>query len=810
MVSEKVEHKICVTVGKFKRHSDEFATVDLTSLPFSDLDIELLNDNGLFLIADLFSFDFSILSKKAATKIRLLHIDKILNDYYYSHFFSDIKAIDFLERFDRRIIVIRLFPNSYLEKEIAKTFNISVRLYNCLKTAGIYGFSDIAGFDSNSIMSIENFGKKTAIELCEVLEDFIILVKYDNGAVQLEEDSIEKDFIIQNPHKDYSVFGLLSEQSDEFLDSNINVDLSEVRLANRLKEVNIRTYRDLLEFGEDQLWHIPNMGKKTIKKLLCLVRDSIAFASSDGSATANTNYDKVLNSLKNQVKGIIETNSDLSFQTTFRDIKLDLFFEFCKCSCNLTVREKDVLVKRNDPEHSMTLEQVSSFYNITRERIRQIEAKATKKIVSYFTRNDFKYDEAVNSFFGVLLEIDLNNIASCCYFLLTEEDILSKIVEISLINRLPPEHKQLFSLKKKKNYFFKALTSDFADMFSEDSKFLKCVENSELMYDIDGDSIKNMDSGIKADDDVYRFINKIKIKPNKTYRIIPYPLIEDYSCDFALVIEERLVILISLFDDVPHLICEDNLKRYQEFKRYCTEKGYGYAWCTPYVSSIYSLQTDRLSPKRTQTVIGYMTKTGSASFLYSNFFRRFNYTDEILGAILLQNNFKVRINPSRVVLNESLVDEKAVELDEYDEIKNYKFSNQEKNVLLAFLELEMNYSRSRRKRIYFGTLRVFLTGYEYSHLYEICREFKYFGIEKGITPASLKSVLNNFIRLGLIKEGLSHYGKTFYASNGKVISASRVLNRLLGVADSLSDYGYDLFNISDTDADFIEDDEEDI
>lgn len=44
----------------------------------------------------------------------------------------------------------------------------------------------------------------------------------------------------------------------------------------------------------------------------------------------------------------------------------------------LTVREKDVLLMRY--EHGMTLEQCGNKYNVTKERIREIEAKALRKL----------------------------------------------------------------------------------------------------------------------------------------------------------------------------------------------------------------------------------------------------------------------------------------------------------------------------------------------------------------------------------------------------------------------------------------------
>ena len=47
---------------------------------------------------------------------------------------------------------------------------------------------------------------------------------------------------------------------------------------------------------------------------------------------------------------------------------------------NLNDREKDILMKRQMSENGSTLEDLSKIYNISRERIRQIEENAINKI----------------------------------------------------------------------------------------------------------------------------------------------------------------------------------------------------------------------------------------------------------------------------------------------------------------------------------------------------------------------------------------------------------------------------------------------
>ncbi len=53
---------------------------------------------------------------------------------------------------------------------------------------------------------------------------------------------------------------------------------------------------------------------------------------------------------------------------------------FKKAFAALNDREKDILIKRQLSEESMTLEELSQIYKVSRERIRQIEENAIKKI----------------------------------------------------------------------------------------------------------------------------------------------------------------------------------------------------------------------------------------------------------------------------------------------------------------------------------------------------------------------------------------------------------------------------------------------
>lgn len=67
----------------------------------------------------------------------------------------------------------------------------------------------------------------------------------------------------------------------------------------------------------------------------------------------------------------------------------------------LTEREKDIFVMRIVDE--MTLEEIGKEYGVTRERIRQIECKAQRKM-RYWVRENKRFDKAMREYREQMME----------------------------------------------------------------------------------------------------------------------------------------------------------------------------------------------------------------------------------------------------------------------------------------------------------------------------------------------------------------------------------------------------------------------
>ncbi len=88
---------------------------------------------------------------------------------------------------------------------------------------------------------------------------------------------------------------------------------------------------------------------------------------------------------------LLTSDNDNQFQVLANEQDEDLFKELIQESFQkLTDRERDVVIKRYLKEDVETLREISETYNVSRERVRQIEVKALSKIKKYLTINSVR------------------------------------------------------------------------------------------------------------------------------------------------------------------------------------------------------------------------------------------------------------------------------------------------------------------------------------------------------------------------------------------------------------------------------------
>jgi DNA-directed RNA polymerase subunit alpha len=84
---------------------------------------------------------------------------------------------------DEHILHMRKLLKTSLED-----LDLSVRAYNCLKAAKINSLGELVRYDMNELLKFRNFGKKSLVEIEELLEDKGLTFGMDLSKYRLEED----------------------------------------------------------------------------------------------------------------------------------------------------------------------------------------------------------------------------------------------------------------------------------------------------------------------------------------------------------------------------------------------------------------------------------------------------------------------------------------------------------------------------------------------------------------------------------------------------------------------------------------------
>ena len=84
---------------------------------------------------------------------------------------------------DEHILHMRKLLKTSLED-----LDLSVRAYNCLKAAKINTLAELVRYDTHELLKFRNFGKKSLVEIEELLQDKGLTFGMDLSKYKLEED----------------------------------------------------------------------------------------------------------------------------------------------------------------------------------------------------------------------------------------------------------------------------------------------------------------------------------------------------------------------------------------------------------------------------------------------------------------------------------------------------------------------------------------------------------------------------------------------------------------------------------------------
>jgi DNA-directed RNA polymerase subunit alpha len=116
---------------------------------------------------------------KEASRIMIHHL-MLITDEYISIPDDSSRRDDVV---DEHVLHMRKLLKTSLED-----LDLSVRAYNCLKAAKINTLAELVRYDTHELLKFRNFGKKSLVEIEELLQDKGLTFGMDLSKYKLEEE----------------------------------------------------------------------------------------------------------------------------------------------------------------------------------------------------------------------------------------------------------------------------------------------------------------------------------------------------------------------------------------------------------------------------------------------------------------------------------------------------------------------------------------------------------------------------------------------------------------------------------------------
>jgi len=269
---------------------------------------------------------------------------------------------------------------------------LSVRSYNCLRAASVDTVEDLLKYDETALLNIRNLGKKSYLEILNVIEGI------KNNTITFNNKSIKTNKTIDDVVLSVRTYNALKMAGITELDSLVNYTLLDfMKMKNMGRKSAYEIYNIMQSIEASEFSSIENCFIKYVD-----LRDQVSekfcnFKIRDFNDDL-INDCSLLDLLKLSVESTIPdlyeaiyekfNNNDLSDEYLINFYRL--FDDYIKCSLlidediEIDKRYVDILKERFNDN---TLENVGAMFEITRERVRQIESKAIKTIEKFFASN---------------------------------------------------------------------------------------------------------------------------------------------------------------------------------------------------------------------------------------------------------------------------------------------------------------------------------------------------------------------------------------------------------------------------------------
>ena len=197
------------------------------------------------------------------------------------------------------------------------------------------------------------------------------LINLKNKKDKASKEYSEKTTAFQKQHE----LDFIKENFEKLSTPIKNLGLS-IRTVNCLFNLEIKDVGELIQFSENYLLRSPNFGRKSLKEIENLL---VSFGLNFNTKIKwpPENYADLIKKLKNSI-AVVDSKSKKFKRIEINENSLnkELLMDVIKSS----LKEREYLILKKRFWEGQTLEEIAQIEKVTRERIRQIEAKSLKKI----------------------------------------------------------------------------------------------------------------------------------------------------------------------------------------------------------------------------------------------------------------------------------------------------------------------------------------------------------------------------------------------------------------------------------------------
>ena len=259
-----------------------------------------------------------------------------------------------------------------------KDIDFSERLKNCLVDLGVTNTEEIVQLNKKQLLSSRNFGRKSLEELMYFLKEYNLeldsALSSDNISHEITEDNYSKNNVLMEDKAEPKL-NTKNDYRDKY--EILVIPLKSIDFTERTKKcfeaLGIKDIGDLIQLTNKEFLQQRNTGRKSLKEIIEFLNKYELSLGADLIWPPH-NYQELLSDFNR--KKIEEISTD-------EEILIELIYS--------SINDKDKFVLEQRFAHNKTLEEIASKFQVTRERIRQIEMKCLNKIKSLYSENLGKF-----------------------------------------------------------------------------------------------------------------------------------------------------------------------------------------------------------------------------------------------------------------------------------------------------------------------------------------------------------------------------------------------------------------------------------